>query len=275
MKKGLILEGGAMRGMFTAGVIDVFLENNIAFDGAVGVSAGAVFGCNLKSHQLARAIRYNMKYCNDRRYISFRNWLKTGELFGVDFCYHELPRELDIFDTETYAKDPMDFYVVATDAITGKPHYQLCNNGDDYDVLWMRASASMPIFAHPVEIDGGFYSDGGTADSVPIKFMESIGYDDNTIVLTRPKGYRKKPYGFSYITKKVLKDYPNLVKALEERYIMYNETMDYIDKGEAEGKFKVIRPVESVGIGQIERNPKELQRVYQLGRTEGKKLLNT
>lgn len=269
MKRGLILEGGAMRGMFTAGVLDVFMENDIEFDGAIGVSAGAVFGCNYKSKQIGRAIRYNKRFCKDKRYVSFMHWLKTGDLYPVEFCYETLPFELDIFDRDAYERNPLDFYITSTDVLTGEPHYTLCNKGDEKDIRWMRASASMPVFANPVEIDGGLYSDGGTSDSVPIKYFESIGYDKNVLILTQPKGYRKKQYKGLFFIKRYLKKYPMLYEAMVKRHVMYNETMDYIDKCEEEGRIFVIRPPEKLRVKPAEKNPLELERVYRLGRDIG------
>ena len=182
MKKGLILEGGAMRGMYTAGVLDIFMENDITVDGAIGVSAGAAFGCNLKSKQIGRTIRYNTKYCRDPRYVGLRSLIKTGDIYGADFCYNQIPNRLDIFDVETYQKNPMDFYVVTTDVETGKPIYHLCPNGDATDIKWFRASASMPMVSNIVEIDGFKMLDGGISDSIPIhKFME-MGYEKNIVI---------------------------------------------------------------------------------------------
>jgi len=258
-----------MRGMFTAGIIDVFLENGIKFDGAVGVSAGAVFGCNFKSQQIGRTLRYNKKYCRDKRYVSFLNWLKTGDLYPPEFCYITLPNELDKFDVETYRKNTMDFYVVSTDVNTGKPVYELCNDGGAGDIQWFRASASMPVFSNPVKIGDGLYSDGGTSDSVPLKFMEEKGYDKILVVLTQPKGYRKKQYkGLTFI-KIVLRKYPMLFKAMKDRHLMYNETMDYIDKREVDADVFVLRPLEQLKVKPAETNPDELERVYQLGRKAG------
>lgn len=274
MKTGIVLEGGAMRGMFTAGVLDVFMENNITFDGAIGVSAGAVFGCNLKSHQIGRSIRYNKKYCSDRRYVSYRNWIKTGDLYDPEFDYNELPLKLDIFDRETYENDPMDFYVVSTDVRTGKPVYTLCNKGDATDIQWMRASASMPVFSNPVKISDGLYLDGGISDSVPLRYFETLGYEKIVLILTQPKGYRKKPYPFMGIIRRYLRKYPVVADTMASRHIMYNETMDYIDECENEGKILVIRPDEKLHIKPAEKNQNELQRVYDLGRVKGEKLVS-
>ena len=232
MKTGLIMEGGAMRGMFTAGVIDVMMENGIRFDGAIGVSAGAVFGCNYKSMQIGRVIRYNKRFCTDKRYCSFGSWLKTGDLYNADFDYRVVPRELDVFDQETYQKNPMEFYIVATDAHTGKAVYKRLDNGDDHDILWMRASASMPLLSRMVEIDGGAYSDGGSADSVPLRYFEEIGYDRNVVILTQPPHFRKEKNKLLWLLKIGLRKYPNLYHALAVRHLRYNETMEYIEQAE-------------------------------------------
>ena len=177
MKTGLVLEGGAMRGMYTAGVLDIFMENNITVDGAIGVSAGATFGCNFKSKQIGRSIRYNMKYSHDPRYVGIRSLIKTGDLYGADFCYKELPNKLDLFDVETYQKNPMEFYVVATDINTGKPVYHLCPDGDERDIEWYRASASMPLVSRIVKIDGIELLDGGIADAIPIHKFQEMGFE--------------------------------------------------------------------------------------------------
>lgn len=170
MKTGLVLEGGAMRGMFTAGVLDVLMEHNIQLDGAVGVSAGAVFGCNYKSHQIGRTIRYNTEYCTDKRYASFGNLLRTGNLYSEQFCYHTVPEKLDPFDTEAFRENPMDFFVVCTDVRTGEPIYRKCRTGDAEDIQWMQASASMPLAAKIVKIGHYQLLDGGVADSIPVRF---------------------------------------------------------------------------------------------------------
>lgn len=266
MKKGLVMEGGALRGMFTAGVIDVMMENGIEFDGAIGVSAGAAFGCNYKSRQIGRAIRYNKRFCNDKRYSGWGSWIKTGDFFNVDFDYYVVPRTIDIFDTETFENNPMEFYAVATDALSGKSVYKKIEKGDDYDLLWIRASASMPFLSRVVDIDGGKYSDGGTADSIPLKYFEEIGYNRNIVVLTQPLGFKKEKNKFIPLFKIALRKYPNLVKALETRHEMYNETIEYIGNKEAKGEILVIRPEAPLNIKPDEKDANELERVYQEGR---------
>lgn len=266
MKKGLVMEGGALRGMFTAGVIDVMMENGIEFDGAIGVSAGAAFGCNYKSRQIGRAIRYNKRFCNDKRYSGWGSWIKTGDFFNVDFDYYVVPRTIDIFDTETFENNPMEFYVVATDALSGKSVYKKIEKGDDYDLLWIRASVSMPFLSRVVDIDGGKYSDGGTADSIPLKYFEEIGYDRNIVVLTQPLGFKKEKNKFIPLFKMALRKYPNLVKALETRHEMYNETIEYIGNKEVKGEILVLRPEAPLNIKPDEKDANELERVYQEGR---------
>ena len=266
MKTGLIMEGGAMRGMFTAGVLDVLMENGLVTDGAIGVSAGAVFGCNYKSHQIGRVIRYNTEYCNDKRYASFKNLVKTGNLYSEQFCYHEVPEKLDPFNEAAFAASPMDFFVVCTDVKTGEPIYHKCRKGNAEDVLWMEASASMPLAAKIVKIGHYGLLDGGVADSIPVRFFESIGYKRNLIILTQPKGYIKKKNKFLPAIRAKYFRYPAFVEAVADRHERYNETLSYISMLEQAGKDYVIRPPIPLEIGAMERDPAQLRRVYETGR---------
>lgn len=266
MKTGLIMEGGAMRGMFTAGVLDVLMENGLVTDGAIGVSAGAVFGCNYKSHQIGRVIRYNTEYCNDKRYASFKNLVKTGNLYSEQFCYHEVPEKLDPFNEAAFAASPMDFFVVCTDVKTGEPIYHKCRKGDAEDVRWMEASASMPLAAKIVKIGHYGLLDGGVADSIPVRFFESIGYKRNLIILTQPKGYTKKKNKFLPAIRAKYFRYPAFVEAVADRHERYNETLSYISMLEQAGKDYVIRPPIPLEIGAMERDPAQLRRVYETGR---------
>ena len=266
MKTGLIMEGGAMRGMFTAGVLDVLMENGLVTDGSIGVSAGAVFGCNYKSHQIGRVIRYNTEYCNDKRYASFKNLVKTGNLYSEQFCYHEVPEKLDPFNEAAFAASPMDFFVVCTDVKTGEPIYHKCRKGDAEDVRWMEASASMPLAAKIVKIGHYGLLDGGVADSIPVRFFESIGYKRNLIILTQPKGYVKKKSKFLPAIRAKYFRYPAFVEAVTDRHERYNETLSYISMLEQAGKDYVIRPPIPLEIGAMERDPAQLRRVYETGR---------
>ncbi len=274
MKKGLVLEGGGMRGMFSMGVCDVLMENGINFDGMVGVSAGAAFGCNVKSGQNGRAIRYNMKYCADKRFCSMWSLLTTGDVFGAEFCYRTIPEKLDLFDEKAFCQNPMEFYAVCTNVENGKPLYYKCKKGDRLDVKFIRASASMPLVSRVVKIGKYRLLDGGISDSVPLKFMEKKGYNKNIVVLTRPIDYVKTPNKAMPLVKIFLKKYPEVVKAMENRHIMYNQTIQYICKKEQAGEVFVIRPEREVGIEQIEKSPQKLWEVYQMGRNEAEKNLD-
>ena len=269
MKTGLILEGGAMRGMFTCGILDIFMENDVVFDGVIGVSAGAAFGINYKSRQIGRAIRYNKRFCRDPRYVGLRSLLKTGDLYGADFDWNVLPNQLDIFDVETYRTNPMAFYAVCTDADTGQAIYHRCDTGDAHDLTWLRASASMPVVSRLVEVDGYRLTDGGVAASIPVRHFQSMGYDRNVVVLTQPRDYRKTPSRLQPLIRLALRKTPALARLLDERPAQYNETLDYIIREEAAGRLLVLSPEEPLNIGSVEKNPDELERVYQLGRTVG------
>ena len=266
LKKGLILEGGAMRGMFTAGVIDVMMENGIDFDGAIGVSAGAAFGCNYKSKQVGRVIRYNMKYCADRRYSGIGSLIKTGNIFSTDFAYGEVPLKFDVFDFETYQSNPMDFYVVCTDIETGKAVYHNYGGKDDHCFDWIRASASMPIVSQIVDIDGRKLLDGGIADSIPVKYFEELGYRKNVVVLTQPENYRKEKNRLMPLIRLKYRRYPKLVETMANRHLVYNAALDYIKERERQGALFVIRPKEKLKIGKVEKNPDKLKEVYDIGR---------
>ena len=273
MKRSLIMEGGAMRGMFTCGVIDVLMEHEITFDGAAGISAGAVFGCNFKSHQIGRPVRYNKKYCRDPRYCSLRSMIRTGDLYGADFCYRELPDELDVFDRAAFRENPMHFYAGATDIVTGECVFRDCLDGSNSDMTWFRASASMPLVSKPVQFEEKLFLDGGISDAVPYSYMESIGYDRNVIVLTQPKGYRKQPATGITLIRLIYRRYPRLAEAMAHRHEMYNRQMEEIDQREASGQAFVIRPPKALGIGHTEKDPEELERVYRIGREEAKRSL--
>lgn len=274
MKTGLVMEGGAMRGMFTCGVMDVMLENGISFDGAVGVSAGAVLGCNYKSKQIGRGVRYSKKYCTDYRYGSWKSYRKTGNLYDVDFCYYKLPGELDVFDREAYVNNPMEFYVTVTDVTTGKAIYHKCDNGIGEDIEWFRASASMPIVSEIVEIGGNKYLDGGIADSIPLRFMQEKGYERNVVILTQPADYVKKKNKFLPLARVKLRKYPEMIKAMADRHFRYNATTKYIREQEERGYVYVIRPPRPLEIGSMEDKPEELERVYQIGRETGNKYVS-
>ena len=267
-KTGLVLEGGAMRGLFSAGVLDVMMENGIEFDAVMGVSAGAVFGCNFKSGQIGRSIRYNMRFCDDPRYCSLESLRKTGDLYNVQFCYDEIPNKLDPFDKEAYQANPMPFYAVCTNIETGKAIHKRLDNGDAKDMEYFRASASMPVVSRIVEVDGYKLLDGGITDSIPLASMERRGYPRNVVVLTQPLGFVKKKSKMLPLIRVSMHQYPNVIRAMEVRHIRYNKQTAYVREQELAGNAFVIRPPHDLGISRIENDPAELRRVYELGRKE-------
>lgn len=265
IRTGLVMEGGAMRGMFTAGVIDVMMENGITFDGAIGTSAGAAFGCNIKSRQPGRVIRYSTTYCRDWRFSSFRSLIKTGDIYGAEFCYKTIPYELDLLDFDTFGKNPMEFYAVCTDVETGRPLYHKFTTGMDKDMYYFMASASMPVVSRIVEVDGKKLLDGGISDSIPIKFWEHKGYNKNVVILTQPLDYVKKPNKMLPLIRHIYRDYPELIEDVKVRHVRYNNTTKYIREKELTGQLFVIRPPQALNISSIEHDPAELRRVYDLG----------
>ena len=271
--KGLVLEGGGFRGMYTCGVIDVFMENHIDFDQVVGVSAGAAFGCNIKSRQIGRALRYNKRFCRDPRYSGLKSFIKTGDLYNKEFAYGIVPTILDPFDTKTFKENPIRFTLVCTDIHTGKPIYHEIENGDATDIEWIRASASIPIVSKPVKLDGYELLDGGVSDSIPVDWMLERS-SKTVVVLTRDKSYRKKPMKYINLLKKAFKEYPKLQKAIENRHIVYNETLDRIEQLEREGRIFVIRPSKPIACAMIEKDPNHLQEIYDVGRKDALNYLN-
>lgn len=267
MKYGLVMEGGAMRGLFTAGVTDVLMENGFTFDSSVGVSAGACFGCNYKSGQHGRAIRYNLRFRNEKRYCSWSSLVHTGDMFGAEFCYHTIPEKLDLFDNVTYESNPMTFYVVGTDINTGKAVYHNCRTAKGDDLEWIRASASMPLVSRIVGIGGREFLDGGISDSIPLRFMESTGCDRNVVILTQPRGFVKtQSRTLGLVKLRYGRKYPELVRAFEERPKMYNDELRYIDAAEKAGRALVIAPPDKLPIGHVEHDMDKLLEVYRTGR---------
>lgn len=266
MKKGLVLEGGGLRALFSAGVIDVMMENQITFDGMIGVSAGATFGSNYKSGQIGRALRYNIALKDDPRYISWRSFFKTGDLVGAEFSYHVMPTELDIFDYEAFRQNPMEFHIVCTDAETGEPVYKQLDIMDYEGLEWVRASASMPIVSKPVPLKGRKLLDGGIADSIPLKHFQELGYERNIVVLTQPKGFFKKRTKLMPLFHLTMRKYPAIIKAMGRRHLMYNEQLRYLAEEEKKGNILLIYPEDSLPIGRTELNEEKMRKVYQMGR---------
>ena len=273
MKTGLVLEGGAMRGLFSAGVTDVMMENKISFDRLVGVSAGAAFGCNYKSGQNGRAVRYNTRFAKDKRYCSMQSLVRTGDLFGARFCYHTVPNKLDVFDRKAFDNSPMEFYVVCTDCSTGLPVYHRCDKAGDTCFEWIRASASMPLVSKPVELDGKPLLDGGISDSIPLRFMLREGFERNVGVLTQPRDFEKQPASLMPLMKLSLRKYPNLLAAMKNRHNNYNLSRRLVFAEEKAGRAFVICPDEPLPIGRIEHDADKMLNAYNLGRAMGERRL--
>ena len=240
-----------MRGLFTAGIIDVMMEAGVEPDGLIGVSAGAAFGCNYKSRQPGRAIRYNTRFAKDPRYSGLRSLIKSGDYFNAEFGYHIVPKQYDIFDVEAFEQNPMAFIVVCTDVLTGKAVYHKMERVNFDELEWLRASASMPLASKVVEVGGRKLLDGGVADSIPLEYFESIGYERNVVILTQP-----------------------MIEAMATRHLMYNRELEYVREAEREGRCLVIRPDEKLPIGHICHDPEKMRRVYEIGRRMGERYID-
>lgn len=270
MKTGLVLEGGGLRDLFTAGILDVMMDADLHFDGIIGVSAGATFGCNYKSHQRGRTLRYNKSMAKDWRYCSVKSWIKTGDLVGAEFAYHILPTEIDIFDNETFQRDPTEFCVVCTDANSGNPVYHRIPSFDYNGLEWLRASASLPIVSRPVPVDGFTLLDGGISDSIPLKYWQSQGYERNVVILTQPSGFTKKRTRLIPLFNIFCRKYPAITAAMERRHLMYNDQLAYLAQEKKKGNTLVLCPKSPLKIGRTEMNPEKMQAVYNHGVEYGK-----
>lgn len=261
-KVALVLEGGAMRGLYTAGVLDVFIQNDIKVDSILGVSAGALFGINYKSKQIGRSLRYNLKYAHDKRYMGIYSLITTGDVMNKDFCFNKLVYELDPLDFETFDNSKVEFYAVVTNVETGKAEYINISDAKR-DMEYLRASGSMPFVSNLVEINGKKYLDGAIADPIPFKKALNLGYEKIIVVQTRPADFVKTksclPFGLVY------KKYPEFVKTAKEAYINYNKTLDLIKKYENEGKIIVLKPSEKIKMQRVEKNLNKLQAIYNVG----------
>ena len=274
MKKGLVLEGGAMRGLWTAGVIDVMMEHGVQPDGLIGVSAGAAFGCNYKSRQVGRAIRYNTRFAKDPRYSGWKSLVTSGDYYNANFGYHVVPFEYDKFDIETFEKNPLEFTVVCTDVETGEAVYHKMDHVDYDELEWLRASASMPLASKVVEVQGHKLLDGGVSDSIPLEYYEQQGYDRNVVILTQPLGYQKEHNKLMPLMRMALHKFPRFLKALDERHLMYNQELEYVAEAERQGRCLVIRPDGPIPIGHLSHDPQQMRLVYDMGRKVGERYID-
>jgi len=274
-KVGLVLEGGAMRGLYTAGVLDTFMDNNIEIDGIIGVSAGALFGANYFSNQKGRALRYNKKYCKDKRYISVNSFIKTGNIVNKDFAFYKITNELDPFDDKTFIKTNKDYYVTVTNVANGNAEYINIKNSTVDNLEVLRATSAMPLISKMVNVNNKLYLDGAISDSIPVDKCIELGYDKIIVVLTQHYEYRKKP--FSKLAELIInikyRKYPILKDKIKNRYKNYNERLERINKLEQEGKIFVIRPSKPLSISRLEKDENKLQQVYDLGVEDTKKII--
>ena len=267
-RTGLVLEGGGMRGMYTCGILDVLMENRIYLDGMVGVSAGIAFGCNYKSRQAGRALRYNVRFARDKRYSGVMSLLKTGNYYNAYFAYKLVPTHYDVFDYNVFEDTPMECYAVCFDVNTGEGVYQRLDHVNDDFFEWIRASASMPVVAQPVQVGGRLLLDGGLADSIPLEFMMNKGYDRNVVILTREDGYRKTAEHGMWLMKLLLRKYPKVIEALKHRPALYNQQLQVVREQERKGNAFVFRPLKPLDVSRTTHDYKEMNRVYQQGREE-------
>ena len=269
IEAGLILEGGGMRGIYTAGVLDFFMDQNIEFSSVYGVSAGACHACSYLSKQRGRAYRVGVNYLKDKRYCSVYSLLTTGDMFGVEMCYDLIPNQLDPYDDEAFQRYQGKFFAVVTNCRTGKAEYMRVQ-GMNKDMIAVRASSSLPLLSRNVVIGEEKYLDGGIADSIPL--MESVrcGNRKNVLVLTQHDGYRKSSNKLMLSIKLRYRKYPKLVTAMATRHIRYNHTLEWIEREEKKGNIFVLRPHIMLGIRRIEKDATKLRPLYELGYEDAK-----
>lgn len=266
---GLVVEGGGMRGIYTAGVLDFFMDKNLYFDDCYAVSAGACHVTSYLSKQKGRSAKITLDYIGDKRYCSINSLIKTGDMFGAEMIYDIIPNKLDLYDYDTFNKFKGNFYSVVTNCKTGKAEYIKIEDMKK-DIIAVRASSSLPLLARIVKIDGEEYLDGGITDSIPIKKSIEDNHEKNVVILTRDKNYRKSKPGFISLLKMKYKKYPNLIKALENRYKMYNNTLDFLEEKRKENKVFIIQPKEPVNISRVEKNKDKLKALYDQGYNDAK-----
>lgn len=268
-KTGLVLEGGGIRGIYTAGVLDYFMDQNLQVDCIIGVSAGALHGVNYKAKQSGRSYRVATDYLKDNRYLSFHSLVHTGDIFGAEFCYHTIPEQLDPFDYETYQSNPTQLYATVSNVSTGKAEYKLCSDLRK-DMEYIRASASLPLLSRIVEIDGGRYLDGGICDSIPLKQSQAMGNTKNIVILTRVAGYVKEPDRLLPMIRRKYRNNPEFVQAANERHLLYNDTIRLIEEEEKQGNCFVLRPSRYIGVSRLEKNVSKIKSLYELGFLDAK-----
>ncbi len=267
---GLILEGGGMRGVYTAGVLDFFLDKELWFKSCYAVSAGAGHACSYLARQRGRAFSVNVDYLGDKRYMGVSSLLKTGDLFGADMLYRIIPEELYPIDYKSFAENESCLYAVVTNCETGQAEYIPIKDLKT-DLIYVRASASLPMVSRMVEAGGKKYLDGGVSDSIPIRKSIAGGNKKNVLVLTRDGSYRKQPGGMTALIRAKYRKYPALVNQIEQRFLHYNETLDFIEQEQSRGRAFVIRPKKPVNIKRTEKDREKLRALYEEGFRDAEK----
>lgn len=270
--KGLVLEGGGMRGAYTAGVLDYLMRNNVKFPYVIGVSAGANNGANYVADQRERNKKVFVDMVTDERYLGLKNLIKDGNYFGMDFLFKKLPNELVPFDYNTFGNSPITFKVVVTKCKNAQTEYFDKDNFDPkfFGENILRASSSIPVLTKPVKINGEYYFDGGITDPIPLEKAMKDGYENNVVILTKHKGFRLKYKRSRIILKLLLRDYPQLIETLKNRYKIYNKCIEWVERLEEKGEIFIFRPKEKLGIGGLESNPENLKKIYKRGYEETK-----
>lgn len=269
MRAQLIIEGGGMRGVYTSGVLDYFLDMNLKFENIIGVSAGSCNAISYLSAQKGRQATVFIKYSHNKQYLSVRNLIKTGSFFGVDYIFNVLQNEILPFDYDAFHKNKGEVCVVLTDINTGQAFYHNIEKLPE-DVNYIIASSSLPLISKIVVIDGKKYLDGGMADPIPLKHSLDLGFEKQVLILTRGEEYRKKIKNNTMFSKVKYHKYPNFVKTLKVRNENYNKSLDLIKKLKDEKKIFVIRPSEEITIDRYETNEEKLQYYYDLGYNDAK-----
>jgi predicted patatin/cPLA2 family phospholipase len=269
INSGLVLEGGGMRGVYTAGILEYFMEKDLYFPYVIGVSAGACMAASYLSRQPGRNKKVNIDFVGDPRYLSYRNYWKKRQLFDMDFLFDEIPNKLVPYDYETFRERTEQFVVVTTDCITGEPVYYNMNEHGENMLQLIRASSSLPFVAPSVEYQERILLDGGIIDPIPIKKAQKDGFEKNVVILTKPLGYKKKASRFSSLFK--YKQYPRISERLQTRYQLYNDTLEFLQKEKERGSVFVFQPSQTLPVGRTERNRQRLISLYELGYEDAKR----
>jgi predicted patatin/cPLA2 family phospholipase len=272
---GLVLEGGGMRGVYSAGVMEYFLEQELFFPYVIGVSAGACNAASYLSKQKGRNKKVNIDFINDHRYLSWRNYYKYRELFGMNFIFDEIPNRLVPFDYDAFYSNESEFVIGTTDCYSGDPVYYKRNDYKQQLLPLLKASSSLPFIAAEVEYSGKKLLDGGISEPIPIRQAERDGYQKNLVILTQNESYRKQPSRFHFFVEKKYRHYPKLVEALKNRHIHYNETVEYIEKQRDEGKVFILRPIQPLKVGRMERNAEKLTHLFEQGYKDARNSYNS